>query len=182
MGDPYIGEIRMFGGNFAPQGWLFCNGDLLPISEYEHLFQLIGTTYGGDGITTFALPDLRGRIPIHQGQGDGLTNRTIGEKGGDAMVTLQQNQLPVHTHTHVISVNTYAQAAKSGNSTEAKGNYLTIDPTKKKFGQTKNTETTNTIYTSSTTKVGGNQAHQNLMPSLSIHFIISLYGVFPSQS
>src|SRR5262245_24456486 len=98
MSDPYVGDIRIFGGNFAPLGWAFCDGRLLPISENEVLFQLIGTTYGGDGQETFALPDLQGRIPIHMGQGPGLSNFVLGEQGGVESVTLNTNQIPVHSH------------------------------------------------------------------------------------
>src|ERR1700745_1125064 len=98
MAQPYVGEIRMFAGNFAPAGWMFCEGQLLPISEYEPLFNLIGTTYGGDGQSTFALPDLRGRVPVHMGTGGGLSTYTIGESGGVESVTLNQQQIPVHNH------------------------------------------------------------------------------------
>src|SRR5213075_2943762 len=99
MAQPYVGEIRMFAGNFAPAGWMFCEGQLLPISEYETLFNLIGTTYGGDGQSTFALPDVRGRVPIHMGGGGGLSNYQLAETGGTEEVTLTVNQIPLHTHS-----------------------------------------------------------------------------------
>src|SRR2546422_4925323 len=103
MAQPYVGEIRMFAGNFAPAGWMFCEGQLLPISENETLFQLIGTTYGGDGQSTFALPDLRGRVPLHMGQGSGLSNRQLAENGGTESVTLTTQQLAGHTHPALCS-------------------------------------------------------------------------------
>src|ERR1700758_3405683 len=114
MAQPYVGEIRMFAGNFAPAGWMFCEGQLLPISENETLFQLIGTTYGGDGETTFALPDLRGRVPIHMGQGSGLTPRTIGDAGGAETVTLTVAQMPVHHH--IVNTGALVAAAKCRNA------------------------------------------------------------------
>src|SRR5512143_818219 len=98
MGSPYVGEIRMFGGNYAPVGWAFCNGAIMPISENETLFNLIGTTYGGDGQTTFALPDLRGRLPLHMGQGGGLSNYVIGQQGGVETVILTTQQIPARSH------------------------------------------------------------------------------------
>src|SRR6478752_1968066 len=98
MSEPFIGEIRLFGGNFAPQGWAFCDGQLLSISQFDALFSLVGTTYGGDGVTTFALPDLRGRVPVHQGQGQATTNRVIGERAGSESVTLISAQMGAHDH------------------------------------------------------------------------------------
>src|SRR5437773_12295055 len=114
MAQPYVGEIRMFGGNFAPAGWMFCDGQLLPISENETLFQLIGTTYGGDGQSTFALPDLRGRVPIHQGTNQG-TSYTLAETGGVETVTLTTNQIPVHSHALQASTNIANQSSPAGN-------------------------------------------------------------------
>jgi microcystin-dependent protein len=171
MSTPYVGEIRMFAGNFAPLGWWFCDGSLLPISENEALFQLIGTTYGGDGQSTFAVPDLRGRIPIHQGQGAGLTNRVIGESSGSEQVTLTVQQMPGHRHP----------MASTDPSTSG-------DPLGKVVGNTGATPiygsgaTTVAMDAGATQQVGGNQPHDNMMPFQCINYIISLFGIFPSQS
>lgn len=171
MSNPYIGEIRMFGGNFAPQGWALCDGSLLPISEYTTLFTLIGTTYGGDGINTFALPNLQGRIPIHQGSGAGATY-LLGESGGVEAVTLITQTMPQHTHP--------VAAHASGGSQN--------DPTSGVWaGASRN------IYASlsgapANMNAGGigiegqNQPHDNLSPYLCVTFIISLFGIFPSQT
>lgn len=171
MGQPYVGEIRLFGGNFAPAGWMFCDGSLLPISENETLFQLIGTTYGGDGQSTFALPDLRGRLPMHMGQGSGLSNRILAETGGAETVTLTVQQIPIHTH---------APAAVSGNGNQAtpqNGVWA---------GVTTSIYTTNPPSTPFNATLGGSsggsQPHENLMPFLCVSFIISLYGIFPSPT
>jgi microcystin-dependent protein len=163
MSQPFIGEIRLFGGNFAPVDWAFCNGQLLPISENEVLFNLIGTTYGGDGQTTFALPDLQGRLPIHQGSGF-----TIGQSGGQESHTLTTNEMPAHQHPGFS-----ATAATSG---LPNGNLPA------------NTGTSN-LYAASNAgawsgyqSVGGNQPHDNLMPFTCVSFIIALFGIYPSQN
>jgi microcystin-dependent protein len=167
MAQPYVGEIRMFAGNFAPAGWMFCEGQLLPISENETLFQLIGTTYGGDGQENFGLPDLRGRIPIHQG-----TGFILAENGGSEEVTLTQQQIPVHSHAFV------AQNAQ-GTTPNPGTNYLAGSPNFKLFIQdVANTALANT----SIGPVGGSQPHTNFQPYLCIDFIISLFGIFPSQT
>jgi len=170
MSTPFIGEIRLFGGNFAPVGWAFCSGQLMPISENNALFTLIGTTYGGDGQETFGLPDLQGRLPMHMGSGAGLSPRTIGEKGGVEAVTLTAQQMPTHNH---------APQAVSGNgnqSTPQNGVWA---------GVTTSIYTSNPPTTAFNATLGGNsggsQPHENLMPYLAISFIISLFGVFPSQ-
>jgi len=167
MPQPYVGEIRIFGGNFAPNGWMFCQGQLLPISEYETLFNLIGTTYGGDGQSTFALPDLRGRIPIHQGGGF-----TLSETGGVETVTLTISQIPAHNHGVLAS-------SDSGNSS-IPGAYIAAGQEKKVFG----IETTPVTAAASQTigTAGGSQPHDNLMPYLCLDYIISLFGIFPSQT
>jgi microcystin-dependent protein len=170
MSNPYVGEIRIFAGNFAPVGWAFCDGAILPISENTVLFQLIGTTYGGDGQITFALPDLRGRLPMHMGTGSGLTPRTIGELGGVETVTLTTNQIPLHSHV---------PAAVSGN-----GNQST--PLNGVWAGTPNSLYTTNAPASALNaalgnSTGGNQPHENHMPSLAVSFIISLFGIFPSQ-
>ena len=171
MAQPYVGEIRMFGGNFAPAGWAFCEGQLLPISENETLFQLIGTTYGGDGQATFALPDLRGRLPIHQGTNGGSTF-TLAESGGVESVTLTTPQIPVHTHPFV-------GAAVQGNQTSAQGalpaNSITITPYL-------NTAPDTAMNAATVAPTGGSQPHGNFQPYLCIDFIISLFGIFPSQT
>jgi len=166
MAQPYVGEIRMFAGNFAPAGWMFCEGQLLPISENETLFQLIGTTYGGDGESTFALPDLRGRIPLHQGNG-----MILAETGGAEEITLTVNQIPIHTHPCLASNNGPTLATPSGNVTgqaaakiyRAGSPGVTLSP--QAIGAT-----------------GGSQPHNNFQPYLCIDFIISLFWIFPSPT
>jgi microcystin-dependent protein len=167
MAQPYIGEIRMFAGNFAPAGWMLCEGQLLPISENETLFQLIGTTYGGDGQSTFALPDLRGRIPIHQGNGF-----VLAEMGGVEEVTLTVNQIPAHTHA-LLGSGDLAQSGQAGGNvpgvSAAFDAYTAEDP----FGN---------MNPSAIAPAGGSQPHNNFQPYLCINFIISLFGIFPSQT
>jgi microcystin-dependent protein len=173
MSNPYIGEIRMFAGNFAPQGWAECAGQLLPIAENDALFTLIGTTYGGDGQETFALPDLRGRIPIHAGQGAGLSTRTLGEVGGVETVTLTTNQLPVHTHPLMGSVDNATQASPANNILAQPSTIDLYRPA---------TVPSVALSPNAITAVGGSQPHENQQPFLCITFIISLFGVFPTQS
>lgn len=171
MSEPYVGEIRMFGGNFAPVGWALCDGRLLSIAENEVLFLLIGTYYGGDGVTTFALPDLRGRAPIHADQRPGSSNYRIGQAGGVETVTLTEAQLPIHAHAMV------AQSA-TGTSAEPTGAVWagsTLRDTH--YGTTINAEAAPSI-----SAVGGNQPHDNMPPFLTINYIISLYGIFPQQN
>ena len=161
----------MFAGNFAPLGWQFCDGTILPISEYETLFNLIGTTYGGDGQNTFAAPDLRGRLPIHQGQGPGLSNRVIGETGGVESVTLSVNQIPAHGHALLASTDVPTGSSPSGAVTgQAAAKFYRAG--------TAATALNPAIITS----VGGSQPHDNLQPYLCVNFIISLYGIYPSPS
>jgi microcystin-dependent protein len=168
--DQYVGEIRMFGGNFAPQGWLFCAGQQLNISEYEVLFSLIGTTYGGDGMTTFRLPDLRGRIPINQGTSNIGTVYHKGQIGGSETITLVTNQIPQHTHSVNVSpsngeTNNPANAVWAGSSVTQ---YSTGTPNNMMAGQA--------ISVS-----GGSIPHDNMMPFLAISFIIATDGIFPSN-
>ena len=169
MAQPYIGEIRMFAGNFAPAGWLFCEGQLLPISENEALFQLIGTTYGGDGESTFALPDLRGRLPIHQGNGF-----VLAETGGAEEVTLAVNQIPVHTHPFIATLN-------QGTQNQATNMLPAQSPTQNAFpyGSDQPPATLNPVAVST---VGGSLPHTNFQPYLCVDFIISLFGIFPSPT
>jgi microcystin-dependent protein len=166
MAQPYVGEIRMFAGNFAPAGWMFCEGQLLPISENETLFQLIGTTYGGDGQSTFALPDLRGRIPIHQGNGF-----VLAETGGAEEITLTVNQIPAHTHAMLASNDIPAQSSPGDNVT---GQAAT------KFYRTGNPSVF--LHAGLIGSTGGNQPHTNFQPYLCVDFIISLFGIFPSPT
>ncbi|QNQ10633.1 phage tail protein [Sphingomonas alpina] len=179
MSQPFIGEIRMFGGNFQPLGWAFCDGRLLAISENDVLFQLIGTTYGGDGQSTFALPDLRGRLPVHMGTGPGLTTRVIGEKSGSEEVTLNVGQLPAHSHTLVASTAAATLPSPAG----ALPGAVNPTATQYSFYVTPGTSTMNQtpMAATSISPIGGSQAHENRMPALNISFIISLFGVFPSQ-
>jgi microcystin-dependent protein len=174
MGQPFVGEIRMFGGNFAPAGWMTCDGQLLPISEYEILFNVIGTTYGGDGESTFALPNLSGRAALHMGS-NGVSTYTIGESGGVQSVTLSTNQIPLHTHTAIGDAN--ASTTTSGS------------PSNGFYGNT----TPNNIYSSGAVAArihpmmtlpvqGGSQPHDNMQPYVALTFIISLFGLFPSPT
>ncbi len=164
MSVGYIGEIRIFGGNFAPVGWLFCDGSLVPITEYETLFQLIGTTYGGDGETNFALPDLRGRAPVHQGSG-----AIIGEAGGVEEVTLTLPQLPAHGHTPLASV-AAATSGEPGAATWAAGATAAFATT------APDTD----LAIGAVGPSGGSLPHENRSPSLGVNFIIATVGVFPS--
>lgn len=173
MSTPFIGEIRLFAGNFAPSGWLFCQGQLLPISEYDALFNLIGTTYGGDGQTTFALPDLRSRVPVHQGTG--LTGSVpLGEQGGVETVTLTTTQIPAHSH--VLNGST-----ATATTTSPGGAVPGTLPGVTTFGYGADAPPT-TLAPQSLVPVGGSQPHDNLQPYLAVNFIISLFGVFPSQT
>jgi microcystin-dependent protein len=171
MSDPYIGEIRMFGGSFAPAGWAFCNGATIPISENDALFTLIGTTYGGDGQETFKLPDLQGRIPIHQG---GVSNHVIGELGGVESVTLTTAQIPKHNHPVVATTN-------QGNLPDPGNNLVARSATPNIFRYTSDQPDVQ-LAPQSVSPVGGSQPHDNLAPYLCINYIISLFGIFPSQT
>lgn len=171
MGQPYVGEIRMFGGNFAPAGWMFCEGQLLPISENETLFNLIGTTYGGDGQETFALPDLRGRLPIHQGTGGGATYQ-LAETGGVEEVTLTVQQIPSHTHPLLGSTNAASSQSPTANVV---GKSTQVD-------LFINAQPGDAMNSNAIPPVGGSQPHTNFQPYLCIDFIISLFGIFPTPS
>lgn len=169
MSQPYVGEIRIFAGNFAPSGWMFCDGQLMPISENETLFNLIGTTYGGDGQTTFALPDLRGRLPTHQGTGGGASY-TMGQPGGVESVTLTTSHIPVHNHSVPASVNNASTANASGvvAQTPSYTPYFSVAPA-------------TAMANNAIGLVGGSQPHTNFQPYLCVNYIISLFGVYPSQ-
>lgn len=169
--DPYVGEIRMFGGNFAPYGWLFCNGQEVPISEYDTLFSLIGTTYGGDGQTTFALPNLQGRIPVGQGRSPGSgTTYMMGQLAGTESVTLQSSQLPAHTHP--VAASSQAGTAHSpSNAFWAKG-----------INEFSTGSIDSAMNAGSLSAVGGGQPHDNMMPYTCVSYIISCYGIWPQQN
>ena len=170
MSNPFIGEIRMFGGNYAPYGWAFCDGSLIQISDNPTLYNLIGTTYGGDGVQTFGLPNLLGRMPIHAGQGQGLQTYILGQVGGLEQVNLLTNQIPSHTHvlsgsTDSANANTPAGNVLAG----AAGTYIS-----KSAGAA--------MAAASVGPTGGSTPHDNMMPFLCVSFIIALYGIYPSQS
>jgi microcystin-dependent protein len=167
MSDPFIGEIRMFAGNFAPAGWAFCSGQFLPISQNDALFALLGTTYGGDGQSTFALPDLRGRVPVHQGSGF-----TPGQAGGEEQVTLTVNQIAGHGHP-LMGTMSLSNDSSPKNNVLAQSN--TFDPYQTTAGSI-------AMAPQSISSVGGSQPHTNLQPYLCINFIIALEGIFPSQN
>lgn len=173
MGEPFVGEIRIFGGSFAPAGWAMCQGQSMPISENDTLFNLIGTTYGGDGQETFNLPDLQGRVPMHQGTAPGIgTTHTIGEKAGVESVTLTIQQTPIHTHVFLVN-------SAIGTDTNPSNKFMAASLTGKAyFATTPDKQMFNQILSS----VGGSQPHENLQPYLCLTFIISLFGVFPSQN
>ncbi len=167
MAQPYVGEIRMFAGNFAPAGWMFCEGQLLPISENETLFNLIGTTYGGDGQSTFALPDLRGRLPIHQGNGF-----ILAETGGAEEITLTVQQIPAHTHPVLASTAPASSNSPVGNVAAA--------PTAINLYIEDNANSS--LSPLAVSAIGGSQPHTNFQPYLCVNFIISLFGIFPSPT
>ena len=170
MAQPYVGEIRMFAGNFAPAGWMFCEGQLLPISQNDTLFNLIGTTYGGDGQSTFQLPDLRGRLPLHQGNGF-----VLAQTGGSEEVTLSTQQIPVHTHP--LSCSSGGQPTSSN---PASGVWAPSDVLQYSTGAAGTQMGGNPAINSDPT--GGSQPHTNFMPYLCVDFIISLFGIFPSPT
>jgi len=173
MAQPYVGEIRMFGGNFAPAGWMFCDGSTLPISENDTLFNLIGTTYGGDGQETFNLPDLRGRVPIHQGTNPQTgTNFQLAQQAGSEAITLTVQQIPQHNHALIATDAVGTQANPGGNilaNSQGPQPYIEESPD-------------NSLNAQALTQSGGSQPHENRQPYLGINFIISLFGIFPSPT
>ena len=167
MSEPYVGEIRMFAGNYAPQGWVFCSGQLLSTSQYDALFNLIGTTYGGDGQSTFAVPDLRGRLPLHFGSG-----YFVGQSGGVETVPLTQAQIPTHNHLMMATTNV-------GNQQSPSGQVFSQSPQIQMYIE----DTPDSSFaTQMISPAGGSQPHNNVQPFLCINFIISLYGIYPSQT
>lgn len=172
MPEPYVGEIRMFAGNFAPAGWMTCEGQTLPIAENEVLFQLIGTTYGGDGEETFNLPNLASRVPIHMGTGPDGTTYQLGEQAGTEQETLTVQQIPNHTHPMLASTNT-ASAQTPATNVIAKSTQIDLFI---------NATPSDPLNANAITPAGGSQPHENVQPFLCINFIISLFGVFPQQT
>ena len=183
MSEPFIAQIVMFGGNFAPRSWAFCDGQLLPIAQNTALFSLLGTTYGGDGRTTFGLPDLRGRFPMHPGSGPGLSPRQLGQKSGTETTTLTVNQIPPHTHTGTGTVKVSGDAA---NTSDPTGNTLAlaeaysdqafpVSPAVPLKLRADSVEVTNA-------NTGGGQSHSNMPPFQCVNFIIALQGIFPSRN
>ncbi|MES2112207.1 MAG: tail fiber protein [Bacteroidota bacterium] len=176
--EPYVGQISMFGGNFAPRGWQMCNGQLLAISQWSALFSILGTTYGGDGVTTFALPNLQSRIPIHWGSGPGLSPYAIGEITGSESVTLTSQQMPMHNHL----VNANSQAATQSTP----GTFLLALSNDPAASTVINTYTDaaadSTMNPAMIMPAGGSQPHNNIQPVLAITFIIALEGVYPSRN
>jgi microcystin-dependent protein len=172
MGQPYIGEIRMVGFNFAPVGWEPCDGRLLPIAENDALFTLIGTTYGGDGQENFALPNLQSRVAVHAGQGPGLQNYTLGQTGGAETVTLTTQQTPVHNHA-------FAASQDGATDPNPENHVIGSPPTLTMF--LVDTPVT-PLNSASLQPVGGNQPHENLQPLTVLNFVIALYGIYPTQN
>lgn len=176
MADPFVGEIRIFAGNFAPRGWAFCDGQLLSVSENDALFSLIGTIYGGDGVSTFGLPDLRGRLPMHMGMGPGLSDRRLGQKLGAENITL--THIPPHSHAMIGSGDT-ANSAGLNDRVFAKVNSSSDEDL---FYQENNPDNKINLIPGCVQNSGGSQPHSNLMPALCVNFIISLVGIYPSRS
>lgn len=181
MSDYYVGEIRMFGGNFAPQNWALCNGQILSISQNDTLYALIGSTFGGDGQTTFALPNLQGRIPVGQGQGGGLSNRVLGQMGGVEEVTLTPSTIPGHSHMLMATLADATSPTPSGSvipgkPTAASATFYTVP------AQGKADPVARELATAAIAIDGGGQPHDNIMPSLCATFIIALAGIFPSRN
>jgi len=181
MSDPFIAEIIMFGGNFAPRGWAFCDGQLLSISQNSALFSLLGTNFGGDGRTTFGLPDLRSRFPMHPGTGPGLSSRRLGEKSGTENVTLNVNQIPPHNHTATGTIKTSGDAANTNNPNS---NALALAEaySDQPFAATSPPTLRAGSVETTSADTGGGQSHNNMPPFQCVNFIIALQGIFPSRN
>ncbi len=180
MAEPFLGEIRMVGFNFAPQGWAFCDGQLLPISQNAALFSLLGPAFAGDGRNTFALPDLRGRVPLKMGQGPGLSGYTLGQHGGSEGVSLTSDEMP--QHTHMVNINN-----QPGNQKDPTNQILSVvndasgrEPTL--YPAYSNASPTGQLSSGAVAPAGNSQPHQNLQPYLTVNFIIALQGIFPARS
>ncbi|WP_366510963.1 tail fiber protein [Yoonia sp.] len=174
--EPFIAQIMLFGGNFAPRGWAFCDGQLLPISSNSALFSIIGTVYGGDGRTTFALPDLRGRVPMHAGSGPGLTPRQIGQRVGLEHVTLVESQMPNHNHEMLVASGAAAGSRPSGDAIASASIFIDNNPSDPA------TQPSIALNSRTVSNAGGGQQHENMQPTLCINYIIALQGIFPSRS
>ncbi|MDX8392524.1 MAG: tail fiber protein [Mariprofundaceae bacterium] len=172
MSDPFVGQISLFAGTFAPRGYAFCDGQLMAINQNQALYSLIGNTYGGDGRTTFALPDLRGRIPVHQGQGPGLSKQALGQHGGVEGVTLDVDQMPAHTHA-IQAANSAAKATTPTNNVLAESDEELYNAPGEALVD---------MNTEAIVRTGGSQSHSNMMPFLGLHFIIATTGLFPSRN
>ncbi len=184
MPDPYIGEIRMVGFTYAPEHWANCDGQLLPIAQHQSLYALLGTTYGGDGRNTFALPDLRGRVPIHVGTGPGLTPRMLGQKSGAERVPLATAQMPAHNHA--ATAETTINVHKAGGNQTSPENHVLAAASRETIYSDLDPDATLNVQAGATTTVtvdnaGGGQSHENMQPWLCIRFIIALEGVFPPR-
>ncbi|CAG7633732.1 phage tail protein [Paenibacillus allorhizosphaerae] len=180
MADPFVGEIRIFAGNFAPKGWAFCNGQLLPLSQNTALFSLLGTNYGGNGVSNFALPDLQGSVPLGQGQGPGLSQYVLGQSSGTPTVTLLQSEIPGHTH-QVNGAIAVGNQESPGNA----GNTLWADTPGMGTGNAYDTPGPSdwvSMHPNAMIPAGGSQPHNNMQPYLGLNFIIALQGVFPPRS
>jgi len=176
MSEPFLAEINMFGGNFAPRGWAKCDGQLLAISQYSAVFSLLGTIYGGDGRTTFGLPDMRGRVPMHEGTGPGLSQRRLGERGGAENVALNAQQMPSHNHTATL----HAESKLGDASISPSGKLLARGvPVAEPDPGDNRTMAADSIIVQNN---GGNQGHPNMQPYLAVNFIIALQGIYPSRS
>lgn len=179
MSEPFTAEIRIFAGNFAPRGWAFCDGQLLPISQNTALFSLIGTTYGGDGRTTTALPDLQGRAPMHPGRGPGLTSRRLGEKIGVQTITLNSSQMPSHTHPAQADAEAGGTFGGGADSATPIGSHLGNTTAAGEFFSTGATDAP--MNSAAIENTGSSQAHNNMQPYLTLNFIIALQGLYPSR-
>lgn len=173
MSEPFVGEIRMFGGTFAPRGWAFCDGQLIEVSQNDALFSLLGTTYGGDGRITFGLPDMRGRLPVHQGAGPGLTYRRLGQSYGQENVTLTVNEMPAHRH------NLMATTAEASSANPA--NDVLASHTDGDMNYTAVSADIAALSSDTVSNAGESRSHSNFMPTLCVNYIISLYGIYPSR-
>jgi microcystin-dependent protein len=177
MSDPFIGEIRIFAGNFAPRGWAFCSGQLLPIAQNTALFSLLGTTYGGDGRTTMGLPNLQGRVPLHPGSGPGLTPRRLGERGGVQTATLTQAQMP--SHTHAVTAAVLRATGNTANTGDPRAHSLAAADTYNY--EIPDVDMNADSLSDNISAVGGGQGHENMPPYLVMKFIIALVGLYPSR-
>jgi microcystin-dependent protein len=175
MTEPFLAEVRIFSFNFAPRGWAFCNGQLMPIQQNTALFSLLGVTYGGDGRTTFGLPNLQGSAPLHEGQGPGLSPRVLGEVGGSATVTLLQAEMPLHTHTLILAESEGTEHSPQGQLAAANTNAVPL------YTNTPQPSTAVNMNLAGVTPLGGSQPHNNMMPYLTLNFCIALEGIFPPR-